>query len=103
MSTQHNVRFLVLDAADAPGDGQILRLRLESGETSLKALKGARLDARGPDGSAARVRVKSFALVGGKPSESRFARSGRVDVVVVPDEGDSRARVGLQWEVVPAR
>ena len=99
---QHNVRFLVLDAADAPGDTQILRLRLESGETSLKALKGARLDARGPDGDTVRVKVKSFALVGGKPSESRFARSGRVDVVVLADDSQPRARVGLQWEVTPA-
>ena len=32
MSTQQNARFLVLDAMQGPFGGQILRLRLQSGE-----------------------------------------------------------------------
>ncbi len=99
MTTQPNVRFLVLDAMDSPGDGQILRLRLESGETSLRSLKGARLVATSPDGAKHDLRVKSFVLFGGKPSEARFSRTGRVDVHVAPANGGGHDRVGLQWEV----
>lgn len=99
MSTQQNARFLVLDAMSGPFGGQILRLRLQSGETpSIRSLKGAKLAGRGPRGETAMVRVKGFPTFGGKPSDARFSRTGRVDVHVTPEEG-SPAPVGLQWEV----
>ena len=103
MSTQQNVRFRILDAADAPGGGQILRLRLESGDLGIKALKGATLEAVGPGGEEARVRVRTFALVGGRPSEARFNRTGRVDVIAEPADAGSHDRVGIQWEARLAR
>lgn len=99
MSTQPHARFLVLDAMEGPFGGQILRLRLQSGESpSLRALKGARLEGLGPRGQKAAVRVKGFPTFGGKPSDARFGRTGRVDVHVVPETGSDVA-VGLQWEV----
>lgn len=100
MSPQHHARFLVLDAMDAPDGGQILRLRLQSGEApSLRSLKGARLAARSPRGqNTAEVRVKGFVLFGGRPSDARLTRTGRVDVHVHPDGGNAE-RVGLKWEV----
>ena len=95
--------FRVLDAMDAPHEGRILRLRLQSGEPpSIKSLKGARLKAVSPDGEAeATVRVKGFAVFGGKPSDERLARTGRVDVHV-EEEGDPDRPVSLRWELRPA-
>jgi len=99
MSTQPHARFLVLDAMEGPFGGQILRLRLQSGEApSIRSLKGVRLAARGPRGETASVRVKGFPTFGGKPSDTRFGRTGRVDVLVTPEEGSPQP-VGLQWEV----
>lgn len=100
MSPQHHARFLVLDAMDAPNGGQILRLRLQSGEAPpLRAMKGARLAARSPrGGNTADVKVKGFALFGGRPSDARLSRTGRVDVHVQPEPG-SQHPVGLKWEV----
>ena len=99
MSAQRNTRFLVLDAMDGPHGGQILRLRLQSGEApSVRSLKGARLTALGPDGGRASLRVTGFPLFGGRPSDSRLGRTGRVDVAVEP-VGAGASPVGLQWEV----
>lgn len=91
--------FRVLDALSAPHGGQILRLRLESGSPPpIRSLKGSRLRARSPDGaSEATVRVDGFAVFGGRPSDGRLARSGRIDVHVNQEEGD--VPVSLRWEV----
>jgi hypothetical protein len=100
-ATKRGVVFLVLDAMDSPHSGRILRLRLQSGEApSIRSLKGATLLATSPTGAQRRVRVLGFALFGGKPSDSRLARTGRVDVQIEEmGEGDS---VGLRWELTPA-
>jgi hypothetical protein len=89
--------FRVLDAMDAPHSGRILRLRLESGEPpSIKSLKGAELIARSPDGERCTLRVEGFAVFGGKPSNERLARTGRVDLHVAELDGGP---VGMRWEV----
>ena len=103
MATTQGTRqptFRVLDAMDAPHGGRILRLRLQSGEApSIRALKGARLTATPPGGGpATTVLVNGFAVFGGKPSNERLARTGRVDVHV---EEVSGAPVGLRWEIRP--
>ena len=99
-STRSGVTFRVLDAMDAPHSGRILRLRLQSGEApSIKSLKGSTLRATSPEGDACRVRVLGFAAFGGKPSDERLARTGRVDVHV--EELDQTGPVGLRWEVQP--
>lgn len=97
--TVERATFRVVDALPAPHGGQILRLRLEGGKPpSVRSLKGARLGARSPDGEAeATVRVEGFAVFGGKASDRRLARTGRVDVRVTPEEGG--APVGLRWTV----
>lgn len=93
--------FRVLDAMDAPLRGRILRLRLQSGEApSIKALKGSRLRAVSPRGEERTLRVEGFAVFGGKASDERLARTGRVDLHVV-EEGEGTP-VGLRWEVRPA-
>jgi hypothetical protein len=95
------VVFRVLDAMDGPHSGRILRLRLQSGEApSVKSLRGADLLAVSPEGRQCRVRVTGFAVFGGKPSDDRLARTGRVDVHV--DELDEGGPIGLKWEVRPA-
>lgn len=97
-TTGRGVVFRVLDAFDAPHSGRILRLRLQTGEAPpVKALKGAKLLARAPDGRTSTARVLGFALFGGKPSDGRFARTGRVDVQV-EEEGDG-GPIAIQWEV----
>lgn len=98
MSTHHDARFLVLDAMDGPREGQILRLRLQSGDAPpLRSLKGARLAGQGPRGEVAMVRVRGFPTFGGKPSDARLRRTGRVDVHVTPEDGGNP--IGLQWEL----
>jgi len=92
------VTFSVLDAMDAPHTGRILRLRLQSGEApSIKALKSAELDATGPDGQSVSVTVKGFPTMGGKPSNDRLARTGRVDLHV--EESGEGGPVGTRWKV----
>ncbi len=100
-TTGRGVVFRVLDAMDAPHAGRILRLRLQSGEAPpIKALRGALLRAVGPDGRECQVRVKGFAAFGGKPSDDRLARTGRVDVQVVEEDG--QGPVSLKWEIALA-
>jgi len=100
-TTRTGVSFRVLDAMDAPHLGRILRLRLQSGEApSIKSLKGSQMRALAPDGTECRVKVLGFAVFGGKPSNERFARTGRVDLHV--EEVDETGPIGLQWEVLPA-
>ena len=97
-ATGRGVVFRVLDAVDAPHSGRILRLRLQAGEApSIRTLRGATLTARSPDGRTCAAKVLGFALVGGKPSDERLARTGRVDVRV--EEAEGQGPVGLQWEV----
>jgi hypothetical protein len=94
------VVFRVLDAMDAPHSGRILRLRLQSGEApSIATLKGSEMTATSPDGRRCRVRVTGFAVFGGKPSNDRLMRTGRVDLHV--EELDDGGPIGLRWEVTP--
>lgn len=98
-STGQGLVFRVLDALDAPHYGRILRLRLQSGEApSIKSLRNAELRATGPDGESCRLRVIGFALFGGKPSDERLARTGRIDVHIEELDGGP---IGLRWEVSP--
>lgn len=84
---------------DAPHHGRILRLRLQAGEApGVRAFRGARLRATSPDGRTATARVTGFALAGGKPSDERLARTGRVDLHV--EETPGEGPISLQWEVV---
>ncbi len=101
-ATGRGVVFRVLDAMDAPHTGRILRLRLQNGEApTIRSLKGARLRATAPDGRSASARVAGFATFGGKASDARLARTGRIDVHVTDLEGDGP--ISLQWEVTPER
>ena len=93
--------FRVLDAMDAPHSGRILRLRLQSGEApSIRSLKGSEMIATSASGQQRRVRVRGFAVFGGKPSDNRLTRTGRVDLHV--EEMGGGDPVGLRWEVTPA-
>lgn len=95
--------FRVLDALSAPhGEGQILRLRLQSGEPpSIRQLKGSRLRAVSPDGTERELRVEGFVLFGGKPSDARLARTGRLDIHVSYADDVEGPPVSLRWEVRP--
>ena len=100
-TTQKGLVFRVLDAMDAPHSGRILRLRLQSGEPpSIKSLKGSEMVARSDEGNECRIRVDGFAVFGGKPSNDRLARTGRVDLHI--EEISEGGPIGLRWEVTPA-
>jgi hypothetical protein len=94
------VSFRVLDAMDAPHLGRILRLRLQSGEAPpVKSLKGSEMRAISPEGTECRFKVLGFAVFGGKPSNERLARTGRIDLQV--EELDATGPIGLRWDVLP--
>lgn len=100
-ATRSGVTFRVLDAMDSPHSGRILRLRLQSGEApSVRSLRDAEMIATSPDGRECRVQVKGFAVFGGKPSDDRLMRTGRVDLQV--DELGPAGPIGIRWEVRPA-
>jgi len=88
--------FRVIDAMNAPHGGQILRVRLSGGKTpSVRDIRGARLEARSPEGTATSVQVVAFSTIGGKQSDARFSRTGRLDLLVDQDPGEPP--VGLRW------
>jgi hypothetical protein len=92
--------FRVIDAMDAPHSGRVVRLRLQGGHPpALKELKGATLRARSPEGEEENLKVIGFFIPGGKPSDSRFSRTGRIDLVVDLDDGSNRPSVSTLWEV----
>jgi hypothetical protein len=81
---------------DAPHTGRILRVRLTGGKSpSIKEIKGAQLRASSPNGTETTVRVMAFSTIGGRPSDARFSRTGRLDLVVAQDAGEPP--VGLRW------
>ncbi len=102
ITREHKAVFRVLDALEAPHAeaGRLLKLRFQSGEVlTTRELKGATLRADSPDGQqSCRIRVDGFALFGGRPSDDRIRRTGRVDVQVWPVEGDAGA-ISAKWEL----
>lgn len=87
--------YRVIDAYDHPHGGRILRLRLGKGEAlRVKELKGCAMIATSPDGIEGHITVGGFALFGGRPSDSRLARTGRVDVHVT---GEAARLVEFGW------
>ena len=92
--------FLVIDAMDAPHRGRVIRLRLQGGQPPvLRELKGARLQARSPEGEGETLKVVGFFLPGGRPSDARLSRTGRVDLLVEREDGGDRPMVSACWEV----
>ena len=80
---QAKATFSVIDAYDHPHGGRILRLRLRRGEApAAKELKGGTMIARAGDGSETRLKVDGFVLFGGRVTDARVARTGRVDIHV---------------------
>ena len=98
-TTQLSATFKVLDVMGAPHGGMILRMRLQDGDApTLKAIKSAKLVAEGPDGESCTLKVEGFAVFGGKASDARLSRTGRIDVRVESEDA-SAPRPGLQWMV----
>ncbi|NIP59542.1 MAG: hypothetical protein GWM92_14550 [Gemmatimonadetes bacterium] len=92
--------FHVLDAMDHPHGGRILRLRLDRGDApSLRELREATLVAVSGEGERRELEVGGFADLGGKASDERLARTGRVDVHALDSDGKDGPPVDLKWEV----
>ena len=92
--------FLVIDAMDAPHRGRVIRLRLQGGRPpALRNLKGALLQARSPQGEEETLKVVGFFLPGGRPSDTRLSRTGRVDLLVEREDGVDRPTVSARWEI----
>ena len=91
--------FRVIESLKHPHGGRILRLRLQRGEApSIRELKGATMVARGPSGEETRVKIDGFAVFGGRPTDARVVRTGRVDVVLA-DSGDDSAQIRRHWSL----
>ncbi len=96
-----NTVFQVIDSLDHPHGGKILRLKLKTGSVPpLKELRGAELEAVSPDGSERRVvRTEGFPVFGGKPSDARVRRTGRVDLHVFAQNGQGILPINTRWTV----
>ena len=107
MPTQKQIQkvaFSVIDAMDAPFRGRIIRLRLLGGHPpAIRELKGAILQARSPGGEEETLKVVGFSLPGGRPSDARLARTGRIDLIVEKKDGDDRPIVSAKWEITGPR
>lgn len=89
--------FGVIDAYDHPHGGRILRLRLRKGEAlSLGELKSGKLVASAGNGSEFTIRPKGFAVFGGKVSDARLARTGRVDIHATDERVDE---IDIGWQI----
>ena len=103
MPTQTQTRnhaFRVIDTTDGPYRGRVVSLRLKGGQPpALRDLKGATLRARSPEGEEETLKVVGFFLPGGRPSDARLSRTGRIDLMVELETGDGRPAVSTQWEV----
>lgn len=98
--TRSTARFTVLDAMDHPHGGRLLRLRLQDGDApSVGTLKSARLRAVSPDGEERLVKVGGFSALGGKPSDTRLARTGRADLHILPDDGEVEPAIEIGWSI----
>jgi hypothetical protein len=92
--------FRVIDAMDVPHKGRLIRLRLQGGEPlPVRKIRGARFLARSPSGDEETIEVQGFAMVGGRPSNDRLARTGRIDLLVTSKETGERPLVATRWEV----
>lgn len=104
MATQKqtlNTVFRVIDAMDIPHGGRVLRLRLHEGTApSIRQLRGARFRSRSPEGVEESLQVLGFALSGGKPSDARLSRSGRIDLVVASEGNGTGPKTTVRWELV---
>ena len=100
MVKQSPAVFRILDAYSAPHGGTIARIRLEVGDlTSVRSLKGARMIATSPHGEEWELTVKGFALAGGTPSDERFRRTGRTDLVLDASGAKPLPVLTPEWEL----
>lgn len=66
-------------------------------------LRGQRLRARSPEGHEETFTIEQFALFGGRVTDRRLARTGRVDVIIGDGSPDRLApRIARGWQVTPA-
>ena len=100
-SKSSQATFRVLDAMESPDGGRILRLRLQSGDApTIRELKGARMRGRSPAGDMEHTFViTGFSITGGRATDRRLARTGRVDVHITMENGEGAPLVNLRWEV----
>lgn len=102
MANTGQTSLKVIDVLDHPHGGRILRLRLLDGPApTVRSLRGATLQARGPRGQERPIRVLGFPVTGGKVSDGRIRESGRIDLHI-EEEGEG-VPLDLAWVVRPER
>jgi hypothetical protein len=98
------MRLTVVDVMERPHGGRILRLRQLAGDPMTRgSLRGHRFRARSPKGDEQTFTIEQFALFGGRVTDQRLARTGRVDVVITDSAPKTGAPgIGRGWLVTPA-
>jgi len=95
-------RFRVSDVVEVPLRGYLLRLRLLEGSPRVSELgPGRYLRLRAPDGEERVVRVRDYAVVGGKATQARLERTRELDVVISREDALAGGRpIRSGWVVV---
>jgi hypothetical protein len=93
----------VSDAMQVPLRGQLLRLKVTSGQARTEDVAvGKRLKLRSPSGREREVTIKAHSITGGQLSQAALNKRGELDVVVEPED-DDRDPIGIGWTVRPAQ
>ncbi len=93
--------YSVSDSMVVPLRGQLLRLKLLSGEPSVKAVApGKRIRLRAPDGRERVIRILDHAITGGNVSRERLDRTRELDIVIPTDDAAiDGEEIGIGWRV----
>ena len=95
----------VSDALEVPLRGQLLRLKVTSGQARREDVAvGKRLRLRSPCGIEREVTIKAHSITGGQLSQAGLNKTGELDVVIEQNAGDARGEpIGIGWTAHPAQ
>jgi hypothetical protein len=94
----------VSDALDVPLRGQLLRLKVTSGQARAEDVAvGKRLVLRSPDGKEREVTIADHAITGGNVTQKRLDRTRELDVIVAPTATEQAGEpIGIGWTARPS-
>jgi hypothetical protein len=93
--------YRVSDSMVVPLRGQLLRLKLASGDPDVKSIsEGQQLRVRAPDGRERVIKILGHAISGGTVTRQRLQRTRELDVVVPFDDAAIDGEtIAIGWSV----